>query len=120
MASTPVAESIVAPVPFTANVSAAPAKAAAASTATGAAPASAATSASGDTTVGTAWMIARVPVSAAALPAALVAVTRAESAPAVVGRLRRVGEPGRTRDDHAVEEPGDGERRRGRASRAPG
>ena len=80
MVTTPVAESIVAPVPITANVSAAPAKAAAASTATGAAPASAATSASGATTVGAAWTIAHAAVSAAALPAALVAVTRAESA----------------------------------------
>ena len=93
MVTTPVAESIVAPVPFTANVSAAPAKAAAAATATGAAPASAATSASGATTVGAAWTIASAAVSAAALPAALVAVTRAARARPSSAALRHVGEP---------------------------
>src|SRR6187200_977483 len=64
MVTTPVAESIVAPVPLTANVSARPAKAAAAATATGAAPASAATAASAATTVGAAWTIASAAVSA--------------------------------------------------------
>ena len=77
MVTTPVAESIVAPVPLTANVSALPAKAAAAATATGAAPRRRRRSASAATTVGAAWTIASGAVSAEAAPAAFVAVTRA-------------------------------------------
>ena len=80
MVTTPVAESIVAPCPLTANVSASPAKAAAAETATGAAPASAATSARAATTAGVSWTTARAGVSVVALPATLVAVTRAARA----------------------------------------
>ena len=52
MVTTPAAESIVAPRPITANVSAAPAKAAAASTVAGPVPASTASAASAATTVG--------------------------------------------------------------------
>ena len=75
----PDAASTLAPPPATAKTRPSPAKAAAASTVAGAAPCTSSWSSRPPTATGAARRIASRGVSAAALPPALVAVTRAES-----------------------------------------